>query len=178
MRVLPWLIAACCLHFEAFAQSPFPPPATASASEADLGAVKALITRFVDASNANDVHAFAAVFAEGADFTNVFGQPAKGRNQIEAFHAPYYREPRQPGLPSFTHAHLAVLDSQIRFIRSDVAAVDIRWEQTDAVDPDGKPWGRRLGLMNWIATREDGTWSITVMHNLELPRIPERWERK
>jgi hypothetical protein len=48
---------------------------------------------------------------------NVFGQPAKERDAIEVFHAPFYREPREPGLPLVVNARLEVLDSKIRFVR-------------------------------------------------------------
>src|SRR5687767_6099714 len=55
---------------------------------ADRRAIQALVTKLVAASNANDMRAFADVFAADADFTNVFGQYAKGRSEIYEFHAP------------------------------------------------------------------------------------------
>ena len=50
----------------------------------DHRAVQALVSKLVAASNANDVKAFAEVFAADADFTNVFGQQANGRSTSEA----------------------------------------------------------------------------------------------
>ena len=138
----------------------------------DHRAVQALVSKLVAASNANDVKAFADVFAADADFTNVFGQRAMGRSKIEEFHAPYYSGSRQPGRPSFINAKLTVLENRIRFLRHDVAAVDVKWQQTGAISPDGQPWGTRIGLMNWVVTKEKGTWSIAVMHNMHLPATP------
>ena len=69
----------------------------------------------------------------------------------------------------FAHMHLTVLGTTIRFIRPDVAAVDVKWEQTGAIAPDGKPWGTRKGLLSWVVTRENNEWLISVWHNLELP---------
>lgn len=140
----------------------------------DHSAVQALVMKLVAASNANDVKAFADVFAEDADFTNVFGQHARGRSKIEEFHAPYYSGSRQPGRPSFVNAKLTVLENRIRFLRPDVAAVDIKWQQTGAISPDGQPWGTRIGLMNWVVTKEKGTWAIAVMHNMHLPATPSQ----
>jgi uncharacterized protein (TIGR02246 family) len=152
------------------------PPASATATgvaaPADAASVQALVTRLVGAANANDVKAFAAVFADDAEFTNVFGQPAMGRKAIEAFHAPFFSGRREPGLPSFVNAHLTVLESRIRFLRPDVAAVDIKWQQTGAIAPDGKPWGTRTGLMNWVVTQEQGVWAVAIMHNMDLPAKP------
>jgi hypothetical protein len=38
-----------------------------------------------------------------------------------------------------------------------------------ARDPAGNPWPSRCGLINLLMTREQGTWSVAVMHNMELP---------
>ncbi len=40
---------------------------------------------------------------------------------------------------------------------------------TGARGPDGAPWPLRRGLMNLVATRDGGEWSIAVMHNMDLP---------
>jgi uncharacterized protein (TIGR02246 family) len=138
----------------------------------DAAVVESLISRLIDAHNTNDVKLFASVFAEDADFNNVFGQPAKGRKAIEDFHAPLFSEPRQPGLPSFVNARLEVIGSTIRFLRSDVAAVDVQWRQTGAIGPDGQAWGTRYGLINCIAMREHNVWEIAVFHNMDLPETP------
>jgi uncharacterized protein (TIGR02246 family) len=54
-------------------------------------AIESLISSIVGAANSNNVKASAAVFAEDAEFTNVFGQAAKGRTAVEEFHAPFFR---------------------------------------------------------------------------------------
>jgi ketosteroid isomerase-like protein len=59
-------------------------------SESDQQAIVAVIDRFVEAWNWHDAKAFAAVFAEDADFTNWRGEGARGRAKIEAFHAPMF----------------------------------------------------------------------------------------
>jgi hypothetical protein len=56
--------------------------------ETDEHAIHAVMDRFMDAWNHHDAKAFAAVFAEGADFTNIRGIGASGRQKIEDFHAP------------------------------------------------------------------------------------------
>jgi uncharacterized protein (TIGR02246 family) len=58
---------------------------------------------------------------------------------------------------------------RVRFIRPDVAAVDIRWSQKGALGPDGEPWGDRKGLMNWVAEKRDGRWLVAASHNMDLP---------
>lgn len=125
-------------------------------------AVQAVVESLVEAWNRHDATAFAACFADDADFTNVFGMEAKGRDAIERFHAPVFRT-------MFRDSCLSATATRVRFLRPDVAAVDARWEMTGARDPRGHEWPLRRGLINLALTHEHGGWSIAVMHNMDLP---------
>jgi uncharacterized protein (TIGR02246 family) len=129
-------------------------------------AIAAVVNAVVAAWNRHDAAAYAAPFAEDADFTSVFGLLAKGRAAIEASHAAIFKT-------MFKDSHLTADETRIRFIRPDVAAVDVRWTMTGARDPQGKVWPARQGLLNQIVTEQRGTWSIAVSHNMDLPP-PER----
>lgn len=126
------------------------------------GSVRHLVDSFVDAWNIHDARAFARVFADGADFTNVFAMHARGRETIEEFHRPIFQT-------MFKDSRLVATETSVRFIRPDVAAVDVRWEMTGARDPMGNEWPLRRGLINLIVTLEGESWSIAVMHNMDLP---------
>ena len=130
--------------------------------EAGRRAIAALAAQFARAWNAQDAHGFAAIFKADADFTNVFGMTAKGRAAIEADHALIFKT-------IFKRSRVTLAEPRIAFLRPDVAAVDLGWEMTGALDLDGREAPIRRGLLNWIVTREAGAWSIGVFHNLELP---------
>lgn len=134
-----------------------------SANEtAKAPAVENVVDALVAAWNVHDPGRFAAAFHQDADFTNVFGMRAKGRDAIERFHAPIFET-------MFRDSQLATTDIQVRLLRPDVAAVDVRWEMTGARDPQGKEWPLRRGLINLVVTCENGDWAIAVMHNMDLP---------
>ena len=124
-------------------------------------AIRAVMDRFMDAWNRHDVHAFAAVFAEDADFTNVRGQGASGRAKIEEFHA-------RPFATMFKDSHQKYTDIKIRYLRPDIAAVDVHWEMTGATDAQGNPRPLRQGLLNFVMMKNAGQWQIAVMHNMDL----------
>jgi uncharacterized protein (TIGR02246 family) len=130
----------------------------------DQQAIEQVIRRFEQAWNDHDARAFASVFAEDADFTNVFGREAQGRTAIEQFHAPMFST-------MFKNSRFTPTDTKVRFIRPDVAAVDIHWVMSGATDPNGHPWPDRKGLINVVMTRENGEWAILVMHNMDLPAL-------
>jgi uncharacterized protein (TIGR02246 family) len=125
-------------------------------------AIEDLVRALEAAWNRHDAHAFAQAFAEDADFTNVFGMVQKGRAGIEAGHAPIFKT-------MFKDSQLTVTETRVRLIRSDVAAVDVKWTMTGARDPHGNPWPARTGLLNWIVTRHGERWLIDVSHNMDLP---------
>lgn len=135
----------------------------ARAQTADEMAVKSLVDSFNAAFNAHDTKAFAATFAQDADFTNWVGQSAHGRADIETIHVPIFTIVYKNGIQKIT-------DTQIRFIRPDVATVDVRTDVTGGKTFDGKDVSPIKFLMNWTATKEqDGHWLIKVMHNTRLP---------
>ena len=128
-------------------------------------AVRKVVSLFMEAWNEHDAKKFAAVFAEDADFTNVSGASATGRAQVEEFHAPRFAT-------TFKDTHMDSIDIKTRFIRSDVAAVDVHWKMTGANNPDGTPRPERFGLLSFVMVQNAGQWQIAVMHNLELAPLP------
>jgi len=129
--------------------------------EAARAAIEARLAAMAAAWDRHDAEAFVAGFADDVDFTNVFGLHVQGRAPVAAAHVAIFK-----GM--FSDSALALTERRIRFIRDDVAAVDVRWEMTGARDPHGKPWPKRHGLISIIATEADGTWWFTVFHNQDL----------
>jgi uncharacterized protein (TIGR02246 family) len=130
--------------------------------QAARATIEDIAARLVEAWNRHDARALASVFAEDAEFTNVFGMVANGRAAIEALHAPLFKT-------MFKDSHLSVMEVRVRLIRPDVASVDVKWKMTGARDPHGEPWPKREGLLNWIATLHDAGWLVDVSHNMDLP---------
>ncbi len=130
--------------------------------EQSESAVNRVVESLFEAWNVHDAHAFAGPFAADADFTNVFGMRAKGRQAIERFHAPIFAT-------MFAQSTLTQGSTDVRFLRPDVAAIDVGWEMTGARDPHGAEWPSRKGIMSLVAARDGSQWSIAVMHNMDLP---------
>jgi uncharacterized protein (TIGR02246 family) len=130
--------------------------------ETDKPAIEAVIVRFMDAWNQHDAHAFAALFTEDADFTNVRGTHAQGRKGVEEFHAPLFTG------PVFKDSHQTGQLRGVRFLKPDVAVADIDWEMTGAKTPEGLARPPRKGLLDWAMVKTNGRWLIAVMHNTDL----------
>jgi uncharacterized protein (TIGR02246 family) len=137
----------------------------AQTAETDEAAIRAVIDRFMDAWNRHDAKAFAAVFSDDADFTNWRGTGASGRQKIEDFHAPMFAT-----LFSKSRQEYTVIKT--RFVRPDVAAVDVHWKMTGAIDAQGNLRPDREGLLSFVIAKNAGRWEIAVMHNLDISALP------
>ena len=132
-----------------------------STNQKDEELIKKVLTDFTDAWNEHDAKAFAIIFSADADFTNVAGKSARGRNEIEKHHEPGFKT-------KWANSHQKITQSKTRFIKPDVAAVDAWWELTGIKGTEGQDMPPRKGLLNFIMTKDDGKWLITVMHNMDL----------
>jgi uncharacterized protein (TIGR02246 family) len=131
----------------------------------DQAAIEQTLARFLDAWNKHDANAFAMTFTEDADFTNVAGMHARGREAVKAFHLPIFAT-------FFKDSHQTAQIRSIRFLSADLAAVDVDWQMTGAKS-QWNPNSDRKGLLNWLMSRQrDGAWLIEVMHNTELTNLP------
>ena len=124
--------------------------------------IRQVLSGFVEAWNRHDASAFSMAFAEDADFTNVRGTGAHGRSDIEKFHAPLFTS-------LFKDSILKIVQSKIRYIKPDVAAVDAPWEMTGAKTSDGHEIPLRKGLLDLVMIKQAAQWHIAIMHNMELP---------
>jgi uncharacterized protein (TIGR02246 family) len=136
------------------------PKSVGSATSAEN--IQKVLVAFINAWNIHDAHAFSMVFSEDADFTNVRGMGAHGRAEVEKFH-------EKPFATWFKESNQKITANKVRFIKPDVAAVDAWWEMTGAKTQDGMDIPLRKGLLNFIMTMNDDNWSITIMHNMDLP---------
>ena len=127
-------------------------------------AITEVLERFTEAWNTHDAKAYADLFAENADFTNVFGQSFHGRETIEAQHAKIFAS-------MFKDSRITSMHSTVRLIDQLFASVDVIWTMSGAVDMKGNSWADRKGLMSLVMKSENEVWSILIMHNMDLPVI-------
>jgi uncharacterized protein (TIGR02246 family) len=124
--------------------------------------IQILLDNLAKAWNVHDAKAFSMGFSEDADFTNVVGMSAHGRDSIEKFH-------EKPFATWFKNSSLKITEKKIRYITGDITEVDVWWEMTGAQAPSGKDIPLRKGLINLVITRSGDKWLILIMHNMDLP---------
>ena len=147
------------------AQQPRAAPAHAPAPSAGEAPIRDIIAKQVAAWNAGDAKAFSTSFAEGGSFTNIRGTVFYGHRAFEDRHAEIFRT-------FFKGSKLAMSPTQIRFVRPDVAIVDVATELSDL---RGTPPGIKPGADGHIHTRlqevfvkNGGEWRVESYHNVDV----------
>jgi hypothetical protein len=56
----------------------------------------------------------------------------------------------------------------IRFLRRDIAIVDIDWEMTGARSTDGSPRPQRKGLLDLVCEKQGQDWRIVALHDTDF----------
>ncbi|MDL2719015.1 MAG: SgcJ/EcaC family oxidoreductase [Acidobacteriota bacterium] len=150
------------------------PPGVAPVTNAVAAAEEASIRKVIDAEedawNRGDAKKFAARFQEEGSFTDVFGAVSRGRAELEK---------RQVELFSslFKGSRLALKVRRVRFLRPDVAIVDI---DTEVSGFKKLPPTVYVDLEKVLRTRlqqvmvKTGTdWMVAAFHNVDVKTPPE-----
>ena len=156
--ILLLLIAASARISNASPQSP-------GSQDTDRAAIAKTIQSYMDLWNTHDIHSVALLYAEDCDFVNNFGDVTHGRGAFEKTFSAFMAGPYSATVQSGTIR-------SVRFLKPDVAAVDVDWEMTGAKNPDGSVRPTRKGIHSLVMTKQSGAWLITVMHVHEFTSTP------
>jgi len=115
----------------------------------------AIATRLEEAWKAGDGAGFAAPFADDADFVNVLGMHARGREAIAAGHDEIFRT-------VYAGSEVRYRVESARLLRPDVALVHLHGS---LAIPAGPMAGEHQARPSMVLTREGGEWRIASFHN-------------
>src|ERR1700751_5237547 len=135
-------------------------PSPAGSGPADV------VDLFIQAWNGHDMSALGDLFADDADFIDVFGNWFKGRAAFEQVLADRHRRVFQKS--RFTRKDVAV-----RRVSPALAIVHAVIELASATPPGGQPLPPALGVMSYVVKREgpDG-WRILAFQNTAVTPPP------
>jgi uncharacterized protein (TIGR02246 family) len=119
-----------------------------------------------DAWNAGDGAAFAAPFADDADFVNVYGMHARGREAIAAGHEHIFRT-------IYAGSRVEYRIATARLLREGVGLVHLH---ARLAAPAGPMAGEHDALASLVLVRDGGEWRIAAFHNtlVRQPPVPPR----
>lgn len=130
--------------------------------------IQVIVAGQVTAWNVGDAKAFSEHFAQDGSFTNIRGTVFYGHQAFEDRHREIFDT-------FFKGSKLAMTVGRIRFVRPDVAIVDIATELSEL---HGTPTGITPNAAGKIVTRlqevyakDGGKWNIESYHNVDVKGI-------
>jgi len=129
---------------------------------ADEAAIQDIVNQLETAWNAQDSVAFAAPFAEDANFIHLFGGQLDGRPAIEASHRHIFGT-------IYKGSHVRFTIRNIRLLRSDVA---IAFTRAQVSFDDGNAARQVEARPTLVVAKEQGTWEIVAFQNTRISEMP------
>lgn len=126
--------------------------------------IEHILNRFEEYWNHKDVSKMVSLFTEDAEFTDIMGQIALGREKIEKMHEIVFEKVMKK----------AVLSNHILYIRevaSDTVMVTCQWKTVGHTNPQGENMPDRKGMMQIILSSVNGDWLISLVQNFDFTAL-------
>jgi uncharacterized protein (TIGR02246 family) len=127
----------------------------------DSDAIKSVESQFEAAWNQHDIKTLGALLTDDVDFITVAGRWLRDRVEFETFHTELHNT-------VFKDSVLTIKDTEMRFLKSDVAVVHVRWSMRGDRDADGTPREPREGMFTQVMVKQSGQWRITASQNTNI----------
>ena len=127
----------------------------------DQDDIKSIAQQWQDNWNRHDMKATAALIAEDVDFITVGGTWQKSRKAFEEYHVKLH-------VIQMKESVLAVKNTQVKFIKPDVALAHVEWDMKGDKNLDGTPRQPRQGIMTWVLEKRKGGWVIVASQNTNI----------
>src|SRR6185312_3614735 len=119
----------------------------------ERAALERIVARLEAGWNAMDGEAFAAPFAEDADFVTIRGEHFRGRDAIAAGHAAIFRS-------IYAGSTNRCIIEAARLLRPDVALVHVR---ADLDAPQGPLAGHHTARFSLVLTKDGSQWEVAAL---------------
>jgi uncharacterized protein (TIGR02246 family) len=155
MKVLTVAMIALALFAESAMSFAATPASLSEGRAEDETAISKIVYRLRDGWNAGDGRAFAAPFAEDADYVIVNGVRIKGRGAIEAGHQQIFDT-------IYKNSRISATVESVRFLCDNVAIAHVQWQlkyRENNTERDSK------AMNSLVLKKENRQWVITAFHN-------------
>jgi len=133
-----------------------------------LKEIDAVLASAAERWNRHDTATYAAHWMEDATFVNVVGMHREGRKRIQA-EFDYLHAGR------FKDSTFVILKRTVRFLKPDVAAVNVWWEMQNDPGAPGHPVenGVRRGVFTHVMLLTPDGWRFAASQNTDILPIPD-----
>ena len=132
------------------------------AQRKDEQAIQKVVIDFEKAFNAKDAKKTAQFWTEDGEFVTYQGKLLHGHQEVEDYFQNTF-------IQFYQTANNKLFTPTVKFLKPNIAAVDVKWEITGRTDADGNILPTMKGIMVWTMSKKKRRWLIKIMHNVSLP---------
>ncbi|HTZ75609.1 MAG TPA: SgcJ/EcaC family oxidoreductase [Candidatus Aquilonibacter sp.] len=141
-------------------------PVLNAQKKVDEDAVRSLPQSFCAAWAKHDGHQLSKIMAYDVDFVTVGATWIHGRPDFEKYHTRLLTG-------RFKDSTITLLQTEVRFLRPDVAIVHWSWKIAGDKNPDGTTREPRYGMMTMVAQKLHNAWLVVASQNdNSFPGVP------
>lgn len=133
-------------------------PMLGAQTKADDEAVRRLPQAFCEAWARHDGHELSKIMADDVDFVTVGATWLHGKPDFEMYHTRLLSR-------RFNQSTITLLQTEVRFLRPDVAVIHWSWRIVGDRNPDRTAREPRYGMMTMVAEKRSNTWLVVVSQN-------------
>jgi uncharacterized protein (TIGR02246 family) len=127
-------------------------------TKTDEAAVRAIPQAFAAAWAKHEGHQLAQIMSEDVDFVNVGADWLHGRADFETYHSRLLSG-------RFKESTLTPRQTEVRFLKPDVALLHWSWELTGDRNEDLTPRKPRFGLFTMVVEKRGAEWLVVAAQN-------------
>jgi uncharacterized protein (TIGR02246 family) len=123
-----------------------------------------LLNEFVTKWNSKDLQLFGTVFTDDAEYIDIVGQIAIGKNDVIEQHRFPFEVVNKIAVFSLDNLYL-------RAIAQNLILVTGNWVCENSTTPKGDLLPVRSGVIQVICRNENNEWKISLVHNTDLSQV-------
>ena len=127
-------------------------------------AIISLLNEFVTKWNSKDLQLFGTVFTDDAEYIDIVGQIAIGKNDVIEQHRFPFEVVNKIAVFSLDNLYL-------RAISQNLILVTGNWVCENSTAPKGDLLPVRSGVIQVICRSENNEWKISLVHNTDLSQV-------
>jgi uncharacterized protein (TIGR02246 family) len=115
--------------------------------------------------NIHNMDSMGTLLKNDVDFVTVTGTWLKGKKATVAHHKKHHNS-------DFKSSVWTTDSVAVKYIKSDLALLHIKWGMKGDFDPDGTPRNPRHGVFSWLVVKQNNEWLLLAVHNVNVRETP------
>lgn len=134
-------------------------------AEQDTLAIVQVLQAFEHTWNEKDIDGMVALFTDDAEFTDIMGNVARGKDKIKQMHEFVFGK-------MMKGATLHIDSVYTRAISEGLVLATSKWSTDGHTDSSGKEMPQRRGLIQFVCQNKgDGAWKISLVYNTDFTQL-------